>query len=236
MIAEKLRNRLIVSSIILVAALLFGFFGIQVTSAIRPVEEAYNTESLIRLHILANSDLPSDQELKLQVRDAIVAHTSELFSGITTKEEAWQQLGLSREIVRAVAQEVIDRAGKDYLVEVRMGNLDFPEKTYGTLLVPAGAYQAMQVIIGQGKGRNWWCVLFPPLCFIEAAGSEPAIVRQEPSGEGRAAEQVAVQWRLKYLDDLYREYGEKLALLLSSTWERSSLFIAQLPPQIFLKH
>lgn len=239
MIARTLRSRLLVSSIILVAILLFGFFGVQMISNMLPVQEAYNTESLIRLHILANSDLPSDQDLKLKVRDAIIAETSELFAGITTKAQAWEQLNIHKDTVRLIAQDVVDRSGKGYPVEVRLGNYDFPEITYGSLSIPAGDYQAMQVIIGQGKGKNWWCVLFPPLCFMEGAGIESAIIRRESSvgqSDQSLTQQVVVEWRFKYLDGLYREYSEKLAVLLSSPWGRRLLSTAQLPSQVFLRH
>jgi len=233
-IARTLRSRLLISSIILVVALLLGCFGIQVSSHLLPVEMAYNTESLIRLHVLAHSDLPSDQELKLQVRDAIIAQTSDLFAGITTKAEAWQQLNLHKDALRTVAQNIVEQSGQDYSVEIRLGKYDFPERTYRHLLVPAGEYQAMQVVIGEGKGKNWWCVLFPPLCFMEGAGTEEAIVRRK-SNDTDQAQQVVVEWRLKYLDGLYREYGEKLAAVLGSVWGRRLLSTAQLPAQVLLR-
>ncbi|NMB12979.1 MAG: stage II sporulation protein R [Firmicutes bacterium] len=241
MITRTLHGRLLVSGIILAVVMLFGL-GAQMAGNVLPVEEAYNTESLIRLHILANSDLPDDQDLKLQVRDAVIAETNALFAGITTRAQAWQQLSIHKDAVRIVAQDVVDRSGKGYPVEVKLGNYDFPEKTYGSLTVPAGEYQAMQVIIGQGKGKNWWCVLFPPLCFMEGLGTDSAIVRrdsieQNDSGDqDQTQQQVVVEWRFKYLDSLYREYSQKLAVLVSSPWGRRLLSTAQLPSQVLLRH
>ena len=179
MTARTLLSRVFISSIILAVALLFGLLGTQVTSNVLPVEEAYNTESLIRLHILANSDLSSDQDLKLQVRDAIIAQTHHLFAGSSTKAEAWQELVDNEAVVRSIAEDVVHKAGKSYPIEIKLGRYDFPERTYGPLTVPAGDYHAMQVVIGEGQGRNWWCVLFPPLCLMEATGTEPVV--REPS-------------------------------------------------------
>jgi stage II sporulation protein R len=234
-IVKALRSRLLVSSMIIAVALIFGFLCVQVTSNVLPVEKAYNTESLIRLHILAHSDLPGDQELKLQVRDAIIAETSGLFTQITTREEAWQQLNIHQDTIRQVAEETIHRFGKDYPVEIRLGKHDFPEKTYGQLLVPAGEYQAMQVVIGEGKGKNWWCVLFPPLCFMEGALMEEAIIKRAPDDESQAPRKVVVEWRFRYLNDLYREYGEKLAVLIYSASGGRLFSTAQMPAHI-LRH
>lgn len=234
-IVKALRSRLLVSSIILAVALVLGFLCMQVASNVLPVEKAYNTESLIRLHILAHSDLPGDQELKLQVRDAIIAETSDVFAQIATREEAWQQLNIHQDTIRQVAEETIHRAGKDYPVEIRLGKHDFPEKTYGQLLVPAGQYQAMQVIIGEGKGKNWWCVLFPPLCFMEGGMIEQAIIKCASNEDNQAPKEIVVKWQFKYLDDLCREYGEKLAMLIYSASGGRLFSTAQLPSSI-LRH
>ncbi|NLY52043.1 MAG: stage II sporulation protein R [Firmicutes bacterium] len=228
MIIKKFRSRLLLSSVILAAALLLGFFAVHVTSNTRPVEEAFNVESLIRLHVLANSDSPGDQDLKLKVRDAVLTETGHLLAGITTKAEAWEKLQLHKDVVQAAAQEAVNRSGKNYPVEVRLGEYAFPERTYGSVLVPAGDYQAVKIVIGEGKGRNWWCVLFPPLCLIEGAGAaQQPILGQEAADEGETR-QVVVEWRFKYLDSLYREYGERLAALWDSVRGRAILSAKEL--------
>ncbi|NLJ68321.1 MAG: stage II sporulation protein R [Firmicutes bacterium] len=230
MIANKFRSRLLFSSIALAAALLLGFFGMQVTSNGLPAEEAFNLESLIRLHVVANSDSPADQELKLQVRDAVIAQTQHLFAGVGSKVQAWEQLNLHKDVVQAAAQEAVSRYGKHYPVEVQLGEYAFPERDYGSMVVPAGDYQAVKVIIGEGKGRNWWCVLFPPLCLMDVDGAGAAqqpIIRREAVGEGEAR-QLVVEWRLKYLDNIYREYGERLAALWDLVRGRTALSAAQL--------
>ena len=131
-----------------------------------------------------------------------------------------------------MAEETIHRFGKDYPVEIRLGKHDFPEKTYGQLLVPAGEYQAMQVVIGEGRGKNWWCVLFPPLCFMEGAMMDEAIVKRAPDDVNQTSKKVVVEWRFKYLDGLYREYGEKLAMLIYSASGGRLFSRAQLPSNL----
>lgn len=233
MIARTLLSRVFISSIILAVALLLGFLGVQVTSNVLPAKEAYNTENLIRLHILANSDLPSDQELKLQVRDAILAKTQHLFASSTDKAEAWEELAKQEHIIRSIAQETIWEAGQDYPVEIRLGRYDFPERNYGALTVPAGDYHAVQVVIGAGEGRNWWCVLFPPLCLMDAAGTEPVV--KEPNLVG-SEKQAMVHWRFKYLDGVYKEYSGKLASFLDQGLGLRFLSTAQLPVRPLLPH
>ncbi|NMB24315.1 MAG: stage II sporulation protein R [Firmicutes bacterium] len=231
MIARTLLSRVFISSIILAVALLFGFLGMQVTSNVLPAKEAYDTESLIRLHILANSDLPSDQELKLQVRDAILAKTQHLFAGSANKAEAWQELIDHEDVIRSIAQEVVWEAGQEHPVEIRLGRYDFPERSYGSLTVPAGDYHAVQVVIGAGRGQNWWCVLFPPLCLMEAAGTEPVI--REPN-DVDPEKQAMVHWRLKYLDGIYKEYSGKLASFLDQGLGLRFLSTAQLQARSLL--
>ncbi|MEW6228869.1 MAG: stage II sporulation protein R [Bacillota bacterium] len=128
--------------------------------------KAFNTHNLIRLHVVANSDSEEDQSLKLDVRDAVVARTKELLGTVRTKEEAWRVLLESIGEIQAVATNEIRRAGRTYQALVEMGTFAFPERKYGGLTLPGGDYEAVRVVLGAGKGRNWWCVLFPPLCFI----------------------------------------------------------------------
>jgi len=129
--------------------------------------KAFNTHNLIRLHVVANSDSKEDQSLKLDVRDAVVARTEELLGRVKTKEEAWRILLDNLGEIQAVATNEIRKAGRHYQALVEMGTFAFPERKYGGLTLPEGDYEAVRVVLGAGKGRNWWCVLFPPLCFIK---------------------------------------------------------------------
>lgn len=118
------------------------------------------SENIVRLHVLANSDSEADQSLKLKVRDAILTHSRNNF---TKKDEVQSKLGEYKEI----AEKVIAENGYSYSAEVEYGNFAFPTKEYKNLRLPAGNYDAVRVKIGKAEGQNWWCVMFPPLCFVD---------------------------------------------------------------------
>ncbi|WP_378952010.1 stage II sporulation protein R [Pelosinus sp. sgz500959] len=122
---------------------------------------------LIRLHVLANSDSPADQQLKLKVRDAVIAYLAPYLEHITKKSAAEQIVLDHRKDLIEVATQVVTMNGANYPIELQFGVYDFPIKSYGNLVLPAGKYEAVRVLIGNGEGKNWWCVLFPPLCFID---------------------------------------------------------------------
>lgn len=123
------------------------------------------SENVFRLHILANSNTVEDQALKLKVRDCI-GETVDLLS-----KEAQNAYDMERLIeenadkIRSEAQKCIEREGFDYDVKIEIGNFYFPTKSYGSEALPAGEYNAVRIIIGEGKGDNWWCIMFPPLCL-----------------------------------------------------------------------
>lgn len=169
-----LRVRIAVSALILIAtvagvALSAAVFDTRIlpSSPSLTAENAFNTRNLIRLHVVANSDSEDDQALKLQVRDAILARARTLLGSVKTKEEAWQVLLEKASELQAAATERIRTSGKSYGARVEMGTFAFPERTYGPITIPSGDYDAVRVVLGEGKGQNWWCVLFPPLCFIQ---------------------------------------------------------------------
>ncbi|MCG9968305.1 stage II sporulation protein R [Pelotomaculum terephthalicicum JT] len=130
-------------------------------------DTTYPPDRLIRLHVVANSDCAADQELKRKVRDEIIRSVSPEFlkaqNILAAREIAAANLGNIKEI----ASREINAAGKDYSVEVRLENFTFPTKHYGPFVLPAGDYESVRVVIGSGGGANWWCVLFPPLCFVD---------------------------------------------------------------------
>lgn len=157
----------------------------------------------IRLRILANSDLPADQLVKLQVRDAVVA---EMNTWINEMEQP-RSLEEARRIVRSrlpelqktVGQELA-RQGRTYAYRVELGNVPFPTKIYGNRVYPAGQYEAVRITLGEGAGKNWWCVLFPPLCFVGASntpGVDKVAAAGKDAGQGESkAEQVEVHFYL----------------------------------------
>lgn len=133
---------------------------------------AYNCSrvrsDVLRMHVIANSDCSADQQLKLMVRDAVLERGAQLFDGTVTADEARRKIEPHKAELEAAAREVIERAGYDYPVSVNVVNEYFTTRCYGSLTMPAGRYTAVKVVIGEGAGHNWWCVMFPPLCLPAA--------------------------------------------------------------------
>lgn len=128
---------------------------------------ASTPDQLIRFHVLANSNSEQDQALKRAVRDAILKAVSPQLAVSQSLEESRRILKKIRPDMENIGRSVVKAWGKDYLVHTEYGHFSFPTKSYGSLVLPAGDYEALRVVIGEGQGSNWWCVLFPPLCFID---------------------------------------------------------------------
>ena len=122
---------------------------------------------IIRLHVIANSDTVSDQTLKLQVRDSIIQDLQSVLKNSSSIEEARSILAKQLPQIQRKAEETIREKGYDYTVSVSLNQRYFPVKVYGDLTFPAGVYEALCLEIGKASGRNWWCVLFPSLCFVD---------------------------------------------------------------------
>ncbi|HWR61348.1 MAG TPA: stage II sporulation protein R [Clostridia bacterium] len=148
----------------------FFFFGILMNIYISTDRELSGVaDKIIRLHVVANSDSPSDQQLKLQVRDKVIQKMNARFEGLKDVEEVKRVIAGSLGEIESIAREAVEEDGKHYSVKAALAQTDFPTKTYGKLTLPAGTYQALNIVIGEGRGKNWWCVMFPPLCFIDVA-------------------------------------------------------------------
>ena len=124
-------------------------------------------DKLIRFHVIANSDADEDQNLKLKVRDKVVEALSEKLSNVSSLEEAEKVLEENIDYVNEIAKEVIEENNYTYEVNTMLSYENFPDKVYGDCVFPQGNYEAFRVIIGEGKGQNWWCVMFPSLCFVD---------------------------------------------------------------------
>lgn len=124
-------------------------------------------DKLIRFHVIANSDTDEDQNLKLKVRDKVVEALSEKLSNVNSLEEAENVLEENIDYVNEIAKEVIEENNYTYEVTTMLSYENFPDKVYGDYVFPQGNYEAFRVIIGEGKGQNWWCVMFPSLCFVD---------------------------------------------------------------------
>ncbi len=128
--------------------------------------EIYDT--VVRLHVLANSDSEEDQALKLRVRDTVLDTAAPYLEGCTTQSEAMEALTAHLADLEIAAAATITAEGYDYPVTVLLGEEDYPTRTYESCAFPAGTYASLRVCIGDAEGQNWWCCLFPPLCLSAA--------------------------------------------------------------------
>ncbi|MGM0752959.1 MAG: stage II sporulation protein R [Bacillota bacterium] len=124
-------------------------------------------EEAIRLRILANSDMEQDQNVKRLVRDEVNKEITNWVSTLTSQDEAKSVIQAGLPELQKIAEEVVAEQGLDQSVKVDFGKVEFPTKLYGQYLYPAGEYEAVLITLGAGEGANWWCVLYPPLCFLD---------------------------------------------------------------------
>lgn len=148
--------------IIVIAAI---FLGYQYRSY--EAQKADISNRLIRLHVIANSDSALDQSVKLKVRDAIIKAMDPKFEGKYDINRARELINDNLNNIQAIADNVLKENGMNYKAKVEFGRFDFPIKRYGSIVLPPGNYEALRVVLGNGNGKNWWCVMFPPLCFAD---------------------------------------------------------------------
>ena len=129
-------------------------------------------EKPFRFHVIAASDSVEDQQLKLKVRDAVISLMEKDMKEAKDADEAKEYIESNLGIIREEAQKTVEENGFDYEVKAETGVFAFPDKTYGDKTYPAGDYSALRITIGEGKGQNWWCVLFPPLCILDLEEAE----------------------------------------------------------------
>ena len=138
---------------------------------------------MIRLHVIANSDSEQDQTLKLQVRDKVLAEATAILEEADNMPQAAQKLEESLPDMEAIAAEEIRGQGYDYPVTARLEETEFPTKDYDGFRLPSGEYLALRIVIGEGAGHNWWCVVFPPLCTTAATDLEQTAIAAGMDGE-----------------------------------------------------
>lgn len=151
--------------IVLIVAVFFTYL-IQKQQDLNAAKEDISNR-LIRFHVIANSDSQDDQKLKLKVRDAVILAMNSKFEGIKDIKESEKVIKENLGEIQKIAQDAVYKNGKKYAVKAVYGRFAFPTKYYGTIALPAGNYNALRIVIGNGGGKNWWCVMFPPLCFID---------------------------------------------------------------------
>jgi len=188
---------------IMIFALAAGLALLCTSSGGRPARG-----DILRFHIIANSDSPEDQALKYAVRDELVSVFNQAFKNASGIEEA-KALALARlDEFESLAVRKIRSEGFDYPVRAELGIYEFPTRAYGDRVYSAGAYEALRVIIGDGSGANWWCVMFPPLCFVDASSGTVAEPEAGDTDEGGGANatpgpgepgEVRIEYRFKLL-------------------------------------
>lgn len=194
---------------------------------------AYTPTNLLRLHIIPNSDEQVDQELKVKVRDSILKRLAPEFSTMKTADEALafvaRNQDLVLDVVRAEMKQCVSGPAE---CRLELGVFEFPDRAYGDVFVPSGKYRALRVVLGSGRGQNWWCVLFPPLCFKDLttagdatpAGARPADAVPVMAGKGPTSRQVIlvdeeslelvnVEYRFKVVDWLEAKREQVLRAL-----------------------
>ena len=156
------------TTIILIICCLLLFLGLM---PVHGESEIY--DSVLRLHVIANSNSEEDQALKLKVRDALLEKSQALFGDCETKDEAIEKI---RENITAIEEEaaaVISSEGYSYPISVEISEEIYPTKSYESFCFPSGSYMSLRIVIGEGAGENWWCVLFPPMCLSAASTTTP---------------------------------------------------------------
>ena len=198
--AEKTSKRLHIWEI----ALLIGMAVFLISGAVSLQNRDQLADKVVRLHILANSDSEEDQALKLRVRDRVLERATELLEQTGDRREAADVLQSHLPELERIAAEEISDCGYEYDVTAEVANTMFPTKKYDGFTLPAGEYLALRIIIGEGNGHNWWCVVFPPLCTTAAADvpasalaagfdeEEVALVTEE--NEGYVLKFKAMEW------------------------------------------
>ena len=169
-------------------AALFLAFGLTLTAGVWSSASASALAGqVLRLHVVANSDTQEDQVLKLQVRDAVLEQADLLLEDVTDRGEAEAVLSQQLQALAEAGAAVVAGAGYDYPVTVSLEDCWFPTKVYDGFSLPAGTYRALRIVIGEGGGQNWWCVVFPPLCLASVTEEVAATAAQAGLSEDQVS-------------------------------------------------
>ena len=191
----------------ILAILIFIYSGICAFSYAQNVLTDI-ANSVFRLHVIANSDSKEDQDLKYKVRDNLLEYMNTICKDCTSKSEAISLVEENKEEFKKIAENTIKEEGYSYSVNINIGNFEFPTKNYGDISLPAGYYDALRVEIGEAKGQNWWCVMFPPLCFVDISSGVVPDESKEVMKDNLSEEEYAL-----VSDDSSTEINFKFKLL-----------------------
>lgn len=197
----------------------------QQRSAANVLDNGPIPQESIRLRIIANSDSVTDQWLKREVRDAIIAQMNTWVTQIGSYDEARQVVAKRLPELQTLVDKTIKDRGFSYPAVVDFGQVPFPTKLYGSYVYPAGNYEALRVRIGEANGQNWWCVLFPPLCFIDMANgdavahaAEPVASLPQQSDESSDIERKAEAASMEETEETHQSIDEERSLLRAMRW------------------
>lgn len=199
-----LKNKFFEKLLLAVCASAILVFCVDLTI---PENEGKIYDSVIRLHILANSDDEEDQRIKLLVRDAILDECDGLFADTKTTKEAVKQMDAASDRMTEIAARVLAENGCDMDVRAVFGKEVYPTREYDGMTFPAGTYRSLRILIGNGEGHNWWCCLFPPLCLSSSTSEEAldSVGLDTDSGEVFVAKKYTVRFKLlEWLSCLFR--------------------------------
>ena len=150
-----------------VAMIIISAIALNITNISGKASQSDVSGKLIRFHVIANSDDKIDQDLKLKIRDSILKYISPKLKDGKDIEECRKIIENEDKNIKKISEKIIKEKGFKYSVSTALSQEYFPVKTYGNITLPQGKYEAYRVIIGTGAGQNWWCVMFPPLCFVD---------------------------------------------------------------------
>ena len=199
-----------IKMLIILSFLLFIYTSICAISYAQNISTEISN-SVFRLHVIANSDSNEDQALKYKVRDSLLNYMNKICNNCSSKEEAIILVEKNKENFKQIALDTIKAEGYSYDVDIKIGNFEFPTKYYGDISLPAGFYDALRVEIGEAKGQNWWCVMFPPLCFVDVSSGIVPEESKELMQESLSDEEFAlisdksnneIQFKFKLLEFL----------------------------------
>ena len=199
-----------------------GFFCTLIINSYFASTEAALAKGVIRFHVIANSDSDEDQNLKLKVRDRIINEMNCMFDENGDITSARDVICANIDDIESYAMEEIKKNGYDYDVKVSLGKSDFPTKDYGDIVLPAGSYEALKVEIGKAEGKNWWCVLFPPLCFVDesavsysSSGAQKVVASVGQANADLVQKDKSPQVELKFKSyEMWQSGKQKLAFYL----------------------
>lgn len=164
---------------------------------------------IIRFHVIANSDSDEDQSLKLKVRDKVVEFVSSSLRNCESLDDARNFLISNKSEIESIAKSVVDENGYSYNVTSTLSRENFPDKVYGDVVFPQGEYEAYRILIGEAKGQNWWCVMFPPLCFVdgtkEVVDSKEVINTLENNKDDDKGKENKIKFKFKLFEMIFKK-------------------------------